>query len=92
MNISLFDNWRELYKSDQTRVYSLDQKNKNIIDKKFDKLHAQDRMKWIIIATLFSFLYFVIWKTISKGRKDRVIINIRALNKIIMLNAYSIFL
>ena len=40
MNISLFDNWRKLYKSDQTRVYSLDQKNRNVIDKKFDKLHA----------------------------------------------------
>ena len=40
MNISLFDNWREFYKSNQTRVYSLNQKNKNIIDKKFDKLHV----------------------------------------------------
>ena len=89
INISLFNNWREFYKSDQTRVYSLNQKNKNIIDKKFDKLHVQDRMKWIVIATLFSFSCFVIWKTISKRRKDYMIINIRALNRITILNAYS---
>ena len=91
MNISLFDNWRELYKSDQTRIYPLDQKNKNVIDKKFDKLHAQDRIKWIVTTTFFFFSYFIIWKTTLKERKKRMIINIRALNKIIILNVYLVF-
>ena len=46
-------------------------------------------MKWIVIVTVFSFSCFVIWKTILKKRKDRVIVNIRALNKITILNVYS---
>ena len=47
-------------------------------------------MKWIITTISFSFLCFVIWKITLKERKKRVIIDIRALNKIIILNVYFV--
>ena len=44
----------------------------------------------MIIITLFLFLYFIIWKNIINDFKKRVIIDIKALNKIIILNVYPI--
>ena len=90
MEISLLDNWRELYKPDQARVYPLGSKDKEVIDKEFDKLHDQDCMEWTTTATSFSFPCFVAWKTTSEGRKGRVVVNIRALNKITMPDAYPV--
>ena len=84
----MLDNWRKLYKLNQIRVYLFDQKNKSVINKKFDKLHAQNRIKWNVTTTFFSFLYFIIWKIILKDRKGYVVIDIQILNKITMLNVY----
>ena len=39
MNISLLNNWRENYESEQVKVYSVSQVNQELIDKIFDKLH-----------------------------------------------------
>ena len=47
-------------------------------------------MKWIVIATPFFFSCFVIWKTTSKERKGRMIVDIRVLNKITMSDAYLV--
>ena len=45
MDIPLLENWRDLYKPGQARVYPLGQRDKNVIDKEFDKMHEQDRME-----------------------------------------------
>ena len=39
MKISLLENWQELYKSDQIKVYLLSTKNCKVINEAFDKLH-----------------------------------------------------
>ena len=40
MEIPLVDNWKQLYKPGQARIYPLGKKDKDVIDEKFDKLHV----------------------------------------------------
>ena len=48
-------------------------------------------MEWTIAITPFSFPYFMVWTKNANGKsKTRMIINIRALNKITMLDVYPI--
>ena len=75
-----------------TKIYSVGQKNKKIIDVTFDKLHQQRKMTWSKQLTLFSYLVFVVWKDTPKRRKGRVVIDIRELNKIADTNFYSLSL
>ena len=80
------------------KIYSFDQTNKNFIDQKFDKLQRQNKLKYITQSTSFNYSVFVIWRIIQKNsnessiRKNKVIINIRKLNKIIKSNIYFISL
>lgn len=91
MDIPLVDNWPEIYKPGQARVYPLGQADKEVINAEFDKLHGQGRIDWTAEATPFSFPYFIVWKAIADGtRKGRVIVDIRALNKITMPDAYPV--
>ena len=39
MEIPLLDNWQELYKSGQAKVYLLGTKDCKVVDEAFDKLH-----------------------------------------------------
>ena len=56
-------------KSDVTiksfKIYSLDQKDKKIVDITFDKLHTQDKMHYIIQFIQFNYFVFVVWKDTS---------------------------
>lgn len=40
MGIPLLDNWEDLYKPGQAKVYPLGQRDKDVIDKEFDKLYT----------------------------------------------------
>ena len=90
MDIPLVDNWRDLYKPGQAKVYSVGPKDREVIDEAFDKLHEQNRMEWTSTATPFSFPCFVIWKDTPQGPKGRVVVDIRALNKITVPDAYPV--
>lgn len=91
MSIPLIDNWAEKYKPGTAKVYPVGPKDKAIIDEDFDKLHQQGRMSWSNDPTPFSFPCFVIWKTNPDGtRKGRTVVDIRALNKISVPDAYPI--
>ena len=92
MEIPLVDNWEQLYKPGQSRVYPVGKRDKEVIDREFDKLHTQGRMEWTTTATPFSFPCFVVWKDAPDGgeRKGRVVVDIRALNKITMPDAYPV--
>ena len=79
------------------RVYSLESKDKKIVDRKFDKLHLQDRMQYFAESIFHEYSVFVIWRTMLKPdmkliKKDRVVVNIRALNKITKTDTYSMSL
>ena len=86
MDIPLVDNWKDLYKPGQARVYPLGERDKAVIDKTFDELHDQNRMEWTTSSTPFSFPCFVVWR--EDTNKGRVVVDIRALNKITMPDAY----
>ena len=76
------------------KIYFFDELNREAIDKKFDKLHVQNKMKWTTEFISFSWLIFVIWKTVYEGlekvskRKLRVVVDIRDLNKIVIIDSY----
>lgn len=80
-------------KLDLSKVYFVRSQNRTLIDKKFDNLHEQEKMAWITKSILYDFLVFVVWRTIhifdDLVRKRRVVIDIRNLNKIIVLDDYS---
>lgn len=42
------------------KIYSMNQVNKNFIDKKFDKLQTQNKLKYIMQFTSYNYLMFVI--------------------------------
>ena len=73
------------------RVYFLSQKNRNDIDKIFDKMHEQDKLNYVIQLIPFNYFVFVVWRTFLGGkRKNRMAINIKALNKISQSNTYPL--
>ena len=76
MDIPLLDNWKELYKVGQSKIYPLGQKDWEIVDKAFDKLHQQDHMEWTSQATPLTYPCFVVWRNTPSGRKGRVVINV----------------
>ena len=75
------------------KVYSIEFKNKQLIDEMFNKLHKQERMKYIKYSTAYDYSVFVIWRTILKSgqesiRKNRIMIDIKELNKITETDNY----
>ena len=90
MEIPLVDDWEHVYKPGQARVYTSGRRDRQVIDETFDKLHTQGRLDWTKKSTPFSFPCFVVWKQTSDGPKGRVVIDIRALNKITVPDAYPI--
>ena len=76
MEIPLLDNWKELYKPGQAKVYPLGTKDRKVVDEAFNKLHEQGRMVWTTQSTPFTYPCFVVWKTTPNGRKGRVVVDI----------------
>ena len=91
MNILLIDDWEAKYKPEQAHVYLISQNDWEVINKAFDKLQLQEHLKWTKTSTPFTFFCFVVWKNLSdETRKERVVIDIWALNKITMPDAYFV--
>ena len=73
------------------RVYPVGQKDKEVIDNTFGKLHEQGKMTWATQPTPFSYPVFVVWKDTPNGsRKGRVVVDIRELNKITETDSYPL--
>ncbi len=74
------------------KIYFLKSNEEILINKIFDNLHAKDKMKWSIKLISFEYSIFVIYRTIMKNeklvRKNRVVMNIKKLNAIIVFDAY----
>ena len=89
MRIFLKFDWEKSIKN-KVKIYSLNFKDKAVINETFDDLQRQNKLSWTTNATFFS--CFVIWKDFSDNRKNRVVVNVRDLNAITQLNAYSVSL
>ena len=75
---------------EKTKVYFLDQKNRNLINDIFNQLHRDDKLFWITEFTFFNYFLFCVWKNTSKERKERIITNICGLNAITQSDVYSL--
>jgi hypothetical protein len=74
--------------SEKLKMYSLEVKDKKLIDQIFDDLQTKKRFKLIIELTIFSYLLFVVWKTVNDKKKRRVVVNIKDLNFMILSDVY----
>jgi hypothetical protein len=91
MRISLKSDWK-IRIFEKIKIYSWKTKNKKLVNQIFDDLHAKRRLKYIIELISFSYSVFVVWKSINDKKKERIIVDIRELNVIILSNAYSLSL
>ena len=98
MNLS-FEKWMKIKTTDEMskliRVFRISSKNKTFINKKFDVLHVQNKLKWTKTSS-YVFSIFLIWHTVhlqnkKSQRKNRVMIDIRNLNKMSKFNVYFMF-
>ena len=99
MTISLSSDWNSIHVSRiDHKIYSFDERDRLVIDKKFDKLHEKSKMQWFFKFTSFEFSIFVIWRIVSNDldeeskKKHRIVTNIRELNKLIITNEQSILM
>lgn len=91
MRIPLKENRADLYIAGQVRVYPVGQKDRDVIDDTFKKLHQQGRLSWAIQSTPCSSPCSLVWKTLLDGtRKGRLVVDIRGLNQIVVANAYLV--
>ena len=91
MRLSLKFDWKSKVK-DKIKIYSLNVRNKTVVDDTFNKLQAQERFSWTKKITSFSYSCFVIWKNSFEKKKSRVMIDIRNLSAILQSNVYSLSL
>ena len=91
MKISLIDDWQSKI-TEKSKVYSLKTEKRKIVDNIFDELHRQRRLKWTTDSTFFFYLVFIAWKTSNDVRKNRAVVDIKKLNKLIISNFYSLSL
>ena len=78
------------------KMYSLNVKDYEVVNKTFDKLHNQEHMIWAENHTLSDYSVFIVWQdTLINDKiikKEQVVINFRDLNKIMKSDIYSILL
>ena len=82
---------------DKAKIYSLDVKNRQLIDDIFDEFHRFEKFVWTNESTSFFYSIFCIWKNVinendEMKKKNRIIIDIRDFNFITKSNAYSLSL
>ena len=73
-------------------MYSIKSKKRFVINAIFDKIYTNDKMTWANQSISFNFSIFVVWREISNDVKNRVVVDIRELNKVIESNTYFISL
>ena len=78
------------------KIYSLEFKNKMIINNIFNKLHQKEKMFWSNNHISSEYSVFVVWRNQLVDekiiKKNRIIVDFQELNKIIKSDIYFIFL
>ena len=92
MRISLKSDW-ERHVIEKAKIYSLELRDKQLVNDIFDELHKIDKLSWITKSTFFNYFLFCVWKTASNDeKKSRVVVDIRDFNVIIQFDVYSLSL
>jgi Reverse transcriptase (RNA-dependent DNA polymerase)/RNase H-like domain found in reverse transcriptase/Integrase zinc binding domain len=79
LKVPLVDGWQNAKLN--SRPYPLSRKDRECLDKTFDPMHEQGRMKWVDEPSPFAHPVFVVWRTVHGNEKGRVVIDMRQLNK-----------
>jgi hypothetical protein len=58
------------------KVYPTRPRDCEFIDKTYAKLHKQKCIEYAKAPILFGFLVFVVWRTVNRERKGRMVVNI----------------
>lgn len=88
MAVPLVDGWQEQRTSQ--RMYPQGKRDRDLIDQIHDDLHTKGRMEWATEATPFTAPLFVVWKDVEGKPKGRVVIDLRALNKVTVPDNYPL--
>jgi hypothetical protein len=71
------------------KMYSISFKERDLIDKIFNKLHEQFKMHRTTKSIVHDVSIFVIWRqTSSDEKKERIVVDIREFNKIVEADSY----
>ncbi len=71
MKVPLKYGWKAKVSIIKLRVYPVGNKNQQVVDKTFDKIHCLGHLKFTIEYTPFSFLIFIVWKPNAKDKKKK---------------------
>lgn len=89
MRVPLVEGWQN--QKVNARSYPLSRKDRELLDSVFDGLHQQGRMTWATRATPFAHPVFVVWRPGKGGvPKGRVVIDLRALNRVSVPDNYPL--
>lgn len=91
MTVPLCDNWQDKVLSIKPYIHPLGLESKKLADDIFNKLQYQGRLTYTQTHTSFSFPVFIVWKFDSNGnKKGRIVVDIKKLNKLIILDSYPL--
>jgi hypothetical protein len=88
MKVPLVEGWQNQRVS--SRSYPLSRRDREVLDTTFDALHKQHKMKWVYEPTPFAHPVFVVWRMARGKMKGRVVIDLRALNKVSVPDNYPL--
>ncbi|KAH4258570.1 hypothetical protein HBI04_146040 [Parastagonospora nodorum] len=93
MRIPLIPGWENVKLN--IKPYNQTPEEKELIDKLFDKLHAEGKMSWSTQGTHFGCPVFVVWKNVTDKdgnvtRKGRPVVDLRALNDAVLKDSYPL--
>ena len=93
MKVPLKTNWEFLDSKLNHRPSNLGPRHRNVVDRTFDGLHNEGKMKWSANPTPFDSPVFVsdrFLSVVSKKIRERMIIDVRGLNKVAETDAYPL--
>lgn len=86
MKILLKSDWKSGI-SGKAKIYPLNNRVKEFVNKIFDELHTLSKISWSKETIPFFNLVFCVWKTQNRKQKGQAVVDIRGLNSIIQPNA-----
>ena len=73
-------------------IYLLSSRDREVLDKVFNELYRQGKIVYITKPTPFVYLVFVVQRIVKGQQKGRVVIDLRAFNRVTVPNNYPLLL
>lgn len=86
MRVDLVEGWQR--QRIRTKHYRLGIEDQALLDETFDNMHASGRLDWMKEPSPFGCPVFVVWRMVEGKRKGRVVVDLRALNDLVIPDVY----